>query len=35
MIFIILQLVGFTVHEPCGKTVIAAFIDQHREGIGE
>jgi hypothetical protein len=35
MFFIILRLLGFTVHEPCSKAVVAAFIDQHREGLGE
>jgi hypothetical protein len=35
MFFIILRLLGFTVHEPCTKARIDAFIDQHREGLGE
>ena len=35
MFFIILRFLGFTVHEPCGKAVIAAFIDQHKMGLGE
>jgi hypothetical protein len=35
MFFITLRLLGFTVHEPCGKAVIAAFIDQHKQGLSE
>jgi hypothetical protein len=30
MFFIILQLLGFTAHEPCSKARIDSFIDQHK-----